>query len=323
MEKAALAKRTPTLKRHRGISGVLHELFVEHWVLTLMALPAILYVFLFSYVPMFGIILAFKNYTYTKGIFGSEWVGLANFRYLFVSGSIMRVTVNTVLYNIAFMVVGTVLQITAALFFSEILGKYFKKITQTMMLLPFFISWVVAGSIVFNLFSNRYGLINNLLTSMGLAKMDFMNTPSIWPFIIIVFQAWKSIGYGSIVYLANISGIDHEMYEAAEIDGATIFQRIRKITLPLLKPTVVILILLNLGNIVRGDFGMFYNLTGNNALLYKVTDVVDTFVYRSLMNLQNYGMSTAAGLYQSILGFILILLVNFLIKKIQPDYSLF
>lgn len=310
-------------KQERWHKSLFYHVFVKHWTLTLMAAPAVLFVFLFSYLPMGGIVLAFKNYTYDKGIFGSAWNGLKNFEYLFVGGAIARVTLNTVLYNVMFIVVGTVVQIAMAIFLSEIVGKYFKKITQSMLLLPFFISWVVAGSIVFNLLSNRYGLINNILSSMGLARVDFMNKASMWPFIILLFQVWKGVGYGSIVYLSAITGIDQEMYEAAEIDGASIFQRIRKITLPLLKPTLVILILLGLGNIVRGDFGMFFNLTGNNPFLFEVTDVVDTFVYRSLMQMQNYGMSSAAGLYQSILGFALILIVNGIIKKVQPDYSLF
>ena len=316
-----VSKQKLTIRAHR--KGVFYELFVKHWRLTIMIAPVVLYVLLFSYFPMFGIILAFKDFNYTKGILGSDWTGFVNFKYLFQSGIILRVTVNTVLYNLAFIISGTVVQITVALFLSDIPGKHYKKATQTMMLFPFFISWVVAGSIVFNLLSNRYGLINNLLTSFGMAKIDFMNTPGLWPFIILFFQVWKGVGYGSIVYLSAISGIDHEIYEAAEIDGASIFMRIRRVTLPLLKPTVVILILLALGNIVRGDFAMFYNLTGNNALLFNVTDIVDTFVFRSLINMQNYGMSTAAGLYQSILGFILIISVNAVLRKVQPDYSLF
>ncbi|HHU78904.1 MAG: ABC transporter permease [Caldicoprobacterales bacterium] len=312
---------TPLQQKRR--KGVFYELFIKHPILTLMIAPAVLYIFVFSYLPMLGIVIAFKDYTYAKGIFGSDWAGFKNFKFLFQTGVIYRVTINTILYNLAFLTVDIVAQMTIAVFLSELTNKYFKKITQTMLLLPFFISWVVAGAIVFNILSYRYGVINNVLTSLGLEKVDIMNNPTIWPPIIVFFRMWKGIGYGSIVYLANIMGIDQEIYEAAKIDGASIFQRVKYITLPLLKPTIVILILLSLGNIIRGDFAMFYNLTGNNALLLDVTDIIDTFVYRSLMTMQNYSMSTAAGLYQSVLGFFIIVTVNTIIKKVQPDYTLF
>ena len=302
---------------------VLYELFVKNRMLTLMITPAVLFIFLFSYIPMFGIIIAFKHYTYTDGILGSAWAGLDNFAYLFQTGVIYRVTINTILYNLVFLITDLFSQIIVALFLSEITGKYFKKATQTMLLFPFFISWVVAGAVVFNLMSYRYGAINSALASWGFERIDFMNNPAIWPPIIVLFHMWKGVGYGSIVYMAAITGIDQEIYEAAKIDGASIFQRIKNITLPILKPTIIILILLSLGNIIRGDFAMFYNLTGNNALLMDVTDIVDTFVYRSLMTMQNYSMSAAAGLYQSVLGFFIIITVNTIIKKVQPDYSLF
>lgn len=302
--------------------GFLYEL-KKNRLLTLMALPSVIFVFLFSYTPMIGIILAFKNYTYSAGIFGSDWVGFANFKFFFVTGVAGRVTLNTILYNLAFTAVDIVLQISAAIIISELVGRYFKKITQTMILLPFFVSWVVVGAIVFNTLNYDTGFINNLLVSLGYEKMDFLNNTIVWPILFVLFHAWKGFGYGSVVYLAAITGIDQDIYEAAKIDGANVFQRIFEITLPCLKPTVIILLLLGLGNIIKGDFGMFYNLTGNNPMLYNVTDIVDTFVFRSLMKSQDFGMSTAAGLYQSALGLVIILTVNTIIKKVQPEYALF
>ena len=192
-----------------------------------------------------------------------------------------------------------------------------------MLLMPYFISWVVAGAIVYNVLGTDYGLINSILEFNGLEKINFMNDPSIWPGLFVFFHVWKGLGYGSVVYLAAITGIDQEICEAAQIDGAGILQRIFKIIIPLLKPTIVVLLLLHLGNIIKGDFGMFYNLTGNNALLYDVSDIIDTFVYRSMIQTQNFGMSAAAGLYQSVMGFAIIMVSNTVIRKLQPDYSLF
>jgi putative aldouronate transport system permease protein len=318
MQQTALTKAIKEKKQ----KSFLHEMY-KNRILTLMVLPMILYVFLFAYMPMAGIVLAFKNFVYSKGIFGSDWVGLDNFMFLFKSGMVLRVTFNTVIYNIAFMVINTILQIFVAILITEISGKYFKKTVQTMLLMPFFISWVVAGAIVFNLLSYNSGVINHLLASLGYKRINFMNQEAFWPFIIVIFNAWKGVGYGSIVYMAAITGIDKEIYQAAEIDGASIFQCIFNITLPQLKPTVIVLILLGLGRIVSGDFAMFYNLTGNNALLYNVTDIVDTFVFRSLMQNHDFAMSAAAGIYQSVLGFIIIMTVNTVIRRVQPDYALF
>lgn len=292
-------------------------------ILFLMILPAILYVFVFSYLPIPGIVIAFKQYNYGKGIFGSDWIGFDNFGFLFQTGAIYRITFNTIVYNVMFIFFGLIFKVGVAIFLSEILGKKVKKLAQTMLLMPYFISWVVAGAIVYNLLSTDFGLINSILVSMGKEKVNFMNNPAIWPALLVVFKVWKGVGYGSIVYLAAITGMDQEIYEAAQIDGAGIFQRIFRITIPMLKPTIILLLLLDLGSIIKGDFEMFYNLTGNNALLYNVTDIIDTFVYRSMIQTQNFGMSAAAGLYQSVLGFVIVMTVNTIIRKIQPDYALF
>lgn len=289
----------------------------------LMLMPACLFFIIFSYVPMAGAILAFKQYSYDGGIFGSAWNGWDNFVFFFQSGDAWRVTRNTMLYNIVFVVVNNVLQIGVAILLSEITHKWFKKITQTMMLLPFFISWVVVGAIAYNLLNYEFGLLNSVLKTFGFDPVDIYNMPPIWPFLLVIIAAWKVVGYGSIIYLAAIMSIDSEMYEAAEIDGANILHRIFRITIPSLYPTLIILILLAVGNIFRGDFGMFYNLVGNNGLLFSTTDVIDTYVFRLLMTSNEIGMSAAAGLFQSVLGFITIVSVNYGIRKYNKDNALF
>ncbi|WP_040950264.1 ABC transporter permease [Gorillibacterium massiliense] len=295
----------------------------KYKILLLMLAPAVLFFLLFAYVPMTGIVLAFKQYNHRGGIFGSPWNGLSNFKFFFQSGDAWRVTRNTALYNIAFIVVNNVLQIFAAIMLFEVAGKWFRKIAQTMLFLPYFISWVVVGAIAYNLFNFDVGTINSVLKSLGLDPIDIYNNSSYWPFILVAVAAWKSLGYGTVMYLAAITSIDTEMYEAAEIDGANIFQRIRKITIPNLYPTVIILVLLAIGNIFRGDFGMFYNMVGNNGLLFSSTDVIDTFVFRLLISSNEIGMSAAAGFYQSILGFVTILLANYAVRKYDKDRALF
>ncbi|HIW31494.1 MAG TPA: ABC transporter permease subunit [Candidatus Paenibacillus intestinavium] len=292
-------------------------------VLLLMLAPAVAFFFLFAYIPMAGIIIAFKNYDYAGGVFGSAWNGLNNFRFFFESGDAWRVTRNTALYNIAFIVVNNSLQIFAAIMLFEVGGKWFRKIMQSALFLPYFISWVVVGAIAYNLLNYDIGTVNALLRGFGLQPIDIYNTPSYWPYILVIVSAWKSLGYGTVMYLAAISGIDTEMYEAAEIDGANIFQRIMKVTIPNLYPTIIILVLLAVGNIFRGDFGMFYNMIGNNGLLFSTTDVIDTFVFRSLITSNDIGMSAAAGVFQSVLGFATILTVNYAVRRYDKDRALF
>jgi len=295
----------------------------KYRTMLLMLTPGVLLTFVFAYVPLPGLILAFKNYNYSGGIFGSPWSGLDNFRYFFESGDAWRVTRNTGLYNIAFIVVNNLLQITVAVLMFELSKKWFRKIAQTMLFLPYFISWVVVGAIAYSFLSYRFGVLNGTLKSVGMEAIDVYSTPAYWPFLLVFIMAWKAVGYGSILYLAAITGIDTEMYEAAEIDGANVWQRITKITIPVLYPTIIILILLALGNIFRGDFGMFYNLVGNNGLLFGITDVIDTYVFRSLMVANDIGISAAAGFYQSILGFVTVITANYLVRKYNKDYALF
>ena len=289
----------------------------------LMILPAAVVVILMCYIPMAGIVLAFKEFNYHGGIFGSPWVGFRNFEYFFQSGKAWTTTRNTILYNIAFLCVNTLLQITCAVMLSELAGKYFKRITQSVMFLPYFISWVVVGAFIYNMFNYEFGAVNSFLRSVGMEPLDVYSNKAAWPVILIVVSAFKNVGYGTVMYLASIVNIDGEMFEAADLDGAAMWQKIRYITLPCIRPTVVILFLMAMGTIMKGDFQMFWQVTGNNPMVLDVTDVIDTYVTRSLLNLQEFGMTSAAGLYQSGMSFVLVLIANYAVKKVEPDYALF
>ena len=287
-----------------------------------MLLPALLYVIIFSYIPMFGITIAFKNYNYNDGIMGSPWCGLQNFEYLKISGKLWALTRNTLLYNLAFIVFGVIFEVGFAIMLSEITKKTFKKVSQAFMFLPYFISWVVVSTVMLNIFGQN-GVLSNILTHFGIEDFSIYQQVKQWPVVMVGIRLWKQTGYGTVVYLAAIAGLSQEMFEAASIDGANIWQKIRYITIPGLKPTIFIMFLLSVGNIFRGDFGMFYQLVGNNQLLLETSDVIDTFVYRSLITTPNKGMSAAAGFYQSVLCFVTIVSVNWLVRKIDPDYTLF
>ena len=287
-----------------------------------MLLPALLYVVIFSYIPMFGITIAFKDYNYNGGILGSPWCGFKNFEYLKISGKLWALTRNTLLYNLAFIVFGIIFEVGFAVMLSEITKKTFKKVTQAFMFLPYFISWVVVSTIMLNIFGQN-GVLSNVLAHFGIEDFSIYQQIRQWPVIMVAIRIWKQTGYGTVVYLAAIAGLSQEMFEAASIDGASIWQKIRYITIPGLKPTIFIMFLLSVGNIFRGDFGMFYQLVGNNQLLLETSDVNDTFVYRSLITSPNIGMSAAAGFYQSVLCFVTIVSVNWLVKKVDPDYTLF
>lgn len=296
---------------------------VRYKVLWIMALPAIIYFLLFSYIPMFGAVLAFKKYDYALGILKSPWCGMENFKFFFNSGQAFMVTRNTFLYNLAFIFLGNVMQMTAAIFLSEIRSKKIKKTAQTCIFFPYFISWVIVGAFVYNIFSVDYGLLNTILKGFGMQPINVYNTPKYWPFIITIIEIWKGLGYGSVVYLAAVTGIDTSVYEAAEIDGASLLQRVYYITVPCLRSTMIMLVLLGLGRVFRGNFDMFYQLVGNNGMLYNYTDVIDTFTFRTLLFSNDIGMSSAVGLYQSVLCFVFIMLANAVIKKIDSDSALF
>lgn len=291
--------------------------------LFIMVAPAVIYVLVMSYVPMAGLVLAFKNFRYDLGIFGSEWNGFENFRYLFESGKGFQVTRNTILYNLLNLVTSQGLAIILAIFISEIRNKYYKKITQTLIFLPYFISWVVVGVFVYNILNYEMGILNNVLEFIGHEPINVYSMPKVWPIIICVFNAWKWSGYNSIVYIAAITGVDPQIYEAGSIDGANTFQRIWHLTLPTIVPTIITMLLLQVGRILRGDFEMFYQIVGNNGQLYDMTDVIDTFVFRSLTQSANLGMTAASTMYQSVLCFVIIIAVNAIVKKVNSDYALF
>jgi putative aldouronate transport system permease protein len=296
---------------------------IKNKTLLLMIMPAVLYYFVFAYLPMAGSVLAFKKFNYVGGIFGSPWAGLDNFKFLMANGKIFSVVFNTIAYNAAFIIVNQTLQIASAIFLAEIGGKLFKKVTQSAMFLPYFISWVIVGGFMYNMLNYEFGSLNTLLKSLGSEPVDVYSNVGAWKYIIVAINAWKWVGYGSVIYLASIMGIDKELYEAADIDGAGKFGKIFSITLPLMIPQIVILILLNIGNIFRGDFNMFYQVTANNPLLYKSTDVIDTFVVRSLLQLQDVGMASAAGLAQSVVSLVILVTANTLVRRYQKNYALF
>lgn len=296
---------------------------VKYRILLLMCLPAIVFFFLFNYVPLPGIYVAFVKYNYRDGIFGSKFVGLQNFEFLASSGKLLSLTKNTILYNIAFILLGNFLAVFVAILLNEMRSKWFKKVSQTLMFLPYFISQVLVGILVFNLLNYDTGFVNGILTRLGMERWQPYSDPSVWPVLLVIIYLWQQTGYNSVVYFASIMGIDGEMMEAAKVDGANGFQRIRYIILPSLKPTIVILLLFALGGIVKGNFGLFYNIVGTNPILYETTDIIETYVYRATMTDFNFMTASAVGLYQSIVGFVIVMVVNYVVKKIEPDYSLF
>ena len=318
--KAAERAIQPNLRKRKH--GFLFNL-KKHWLLFIMLIPAIAYVLVFSYAPMTGLVLAFKRYQFRGGIYFSPWNGLQNFEALLISGKLGMATRNTLLYNIAFIALGVVFEMGSAILLNEIVFKRFKKVSQTLMFLPYFISWVVVSAIVYNVFNYERGVVNHVLTALGGDAFDLYNTPGAWPILLVLLKLWKQTGYGSVVYLAAITGLDQEMFEAATIDGANAWQKVRHITIPMLIPTIMILVLLGVGNIFRGDFGLFYQTVKSSAILQPVTEVIDTYVFKLLITDGNIGVSAAAGLYQSVLCFITINVCNYLVKRVQPDYALY
>lgn len=289
----------------------------------LMLMPAMILVFVFSYIPMGGVILAFKQFRYDLGIFGSPFVGMDNFKFFFQSGDAWNVTRNTVLYNLAFLVINTTLEVGFAIVLSEIVNRHVKKTLQSMIFLPYFISWVIVSAISYSLFNYENGGLNALLQMFGIEGVNVYAQPSWWKYIIVGFAAWKGVGYGMVVYLASIAGVDSSLMEAAQIDGANIFQRIRYVTIPWIKPTIITMSLLAIGKIFKGSLDLFYQLVGNNGALFDATDVIDTYVFRSLIMDGDIGKTAAVGFYQSLLCFVTIMIVNGIVKKIDPDYALF
>lgn len=310
------------MKRSNDNQGFLKKLSRSK-VLLLMCTPAILFFFLFSYMPLPGIWVAFVKYNYRDGIFGSKFVGLSNFEFLISSGKLVELTINTILYNLCFIILGNLLAVLVAILLNEIRSRMFKKVSQTLMFLPYFVSQVLIGILVFNMLNYDTGFVNNMLGSLGLELWEPYSDPNVWPPILILVYLWQNTGYNSVVYFAAIMGIDAGIIEAAKVDGANCFHKIWHIVLPGLKPTIVILLLFALGGIVKGNFGLFYNIIGTNSLLFPTTDIIETYVYRAVTADFNFSTASVVGLYQSLIGFVIVMAVNFTVKKIEPDYSLF
>nr|WP_300841234.1 ABC transporter permease subunit [uncultured Acetatifactor sp.] len=321
MKRKKLGKKAKSYKEHLGFVGGIKELW-KNKLLYLMMLPTIIWILVFCYYPMYGVLIAFKKFSYKEGIWGSPWVGFKNFEFLFHYNGTGRIVFNTVFLNILFLSSSTILSILLALVFVEIKNRTYKKVVQTIAIFPHFVSWTVVAMFMSGIIGGS-GVLTRWVVSAGGENPQFYSNAGWWPLILMCLRIWQGAGYGTIVYVAAITGFDQEMYEAARVDGATRLQQITRITMPLLKTTAIMLTIMGIGKIFNGDFGMIYALVGDNASLYPTTDVIDTFVYRALRQLNNLGMSTATSLFQAIIGLVLVYLTNVVTKKIEPDAAIF
>lgn len=305
--------------------GLIKE-FSKNSPLFIMCIPGLVFFILFHYLPMFGIIIAFKQYRFDMGIWGSPWNGLKNFEFMFSSPDAWVITRNTILYNLVFILGGIVLNVAMAIGLNELRNKAFSKVCQTIVLMPHFLSYVIVSFLVLAFLHVENGLMNRVvLPALGMDGIDWYSTDKPWPAILIIVNFWKTVGYGSVVYLAGIAGIDTSLYEAAKVDGANRWQQIRYITIPALVPLIVILTILNVGKIFNSDFGLFYQVPLNTGALYPATNVISTYVYNMLMSAGtgSVGMASAAAFYQSVVGFILVITTNLIVRKISPENALF
>ena len=298
--------------------------FKQYIPLYLMLLPGAVYLFINNYIPMTGIVVAFKTYNVNDGIYGSPWAGLKNFEFLFGTNEAAIIVRNTLLYNVAFIIVNMVVGIILAIFISDVVNNRMKKLYQSSILLPFLISIVVVSYIVFALLSHENGMFNKtLLPLLGLDPVQWYNDTTWWPLILIITNCWKGVGYGTLIYIAAIAGIDQSFYEAAELDGASKWQQITQITLPCLVPSIITLLIMNIGRIFYSDFGLFYQVPQNSGSLYSVTNTIDPYVYRALMSTGGIGRSSAAGLLQSVVGFTLVMVSNLVVRKASAENAIF
>lgn len=298
--------------------------FRRYVPLYLMMIPGLAYLVINNYLPMFGLSIAFKDINYAKGIWGSDWIGFSNFKYLFQTTDAYIITRNTLLYNAVFIVLGLAIAIAIAILLNEIRSKMARGLYQSIILLPFLISMILVSYLVYAMLSVDSGFVNNtLLPMLGLDPVSWYMESQYWPYILTIVHIWKGAGYSCIVFLAAIIGIDREYYEAAELDGASKWTQIRTITLPMITPIITMLALLGIGRIFYSDFGLFYQVPMNSGALYETTNVIDTYVFRGLMQLGDIGMSAAAGFYQSLVGFVLVLVSNAIVRKFDKDNALF
>ncbi|WP_246320349.1 ABC transporter permease [Paenibacillus qinlingensis] len=290
--------------------------------LFLIGLPAVIVVFIFYYLPMYGIVIAFKDINYAKGIWGSDWVGLHNFKFFFNSQDALRITRNTLLLNGLFIVVGMSCALVIGLLLAE-LGRRWVKLFQTILFFPYFLSWVVVGFVSYILLNPSFGVINKVLEQFHVAPIDWYSKPGYWPLILTLTYLWKNVGYTAIIFFTGLLSIDNSYYEAASIDGASRLQQIRKISIPLILPLITMLFMLNVGRIFYSDFGLFYFVPRDAGMLYPTTDVVDTYVFRSLRVVGDLGMASAASLYQAVVGLVLVVTTNVLVRKFNKENALF
>ncbi len=293
-------------------------------------IPTAMWYLAFCYVPLFGIVFAFKKYKMLPGegflyslFINSNWVGLENFKFLFLNPQMGNIIQNTLFYNIIFLLIGVTFPVTLAILISYMYSKRLKKVCQTATFLPHFLSWVIVSYFVYAFFSTDRGLVNAIISSAGGEIVRWYQDPSVWPVLIIAINTWKTFGYSMVVYLASITGIDNSLYESAVIDGASIFKQVTGITLPLLRPIISIMFILNIGHIFSSDFGLFYHVTRDSNSIREVTQTIDVYVYKALMEDANYGYSSATSLLQNTLGCILIVITNLVVKKIDPNSGLF
>ena len=311
-------KRSPAAKKYTFFTDIRRNPFSYA-----LLLPAMAFVFIFGYLTYPYMIIAFKKFNYQLGVWGSPWIGLENFSFFFKTTVAGRVIWNTLFLNILFILTGTLMSVALAIMLNEIRSKYFVRVSQTFMLLPYYLSWVVIAYMLQAVFSNKNGLMNNILTAFGQKRISWYTRADLWPTILVVMRMWKGAGMNAIIFLAAITGIDESIYEAAMIDGATRGQRILRITIPLILPTVTIMTLLSIGKIMYGDFGMIYALIGDNGVLYDTTDIIDTYVFRVLRQTGDPSQAMAIGLFQSLIGFLMVYGSNTLVKRKFGDGALF
>ena len=312
------------MKKAEVKKGKKKNVLKEYWPLYLMMLPALLYLLINNYIPMAGMVIAFKKLNFAKGIWASPWAGLKNFKFLFASKDAWIITRNTLLYNVAFILINMVVGIAIAILITEVRNTKLKKIYQSAILLPFLMSMVILSYIVYALLSAENGLVNNsILPMFHIDPIQWYQKPKYWPAILIIANCWKGVGYGCLIYIASLIGIDPSFYEAARLDGASKWQEITKITLPSLVPTIITLLLLSIGRIFYSDFGLFYQVPMNSGVLFPTTNVIDTYVYRALIEQGNISMSSAAGVYQSLVGFCVVMLSNWIVRRVDKDQALF
>ena len=311
--------KNPSALRSKGNGK---KQFIKSLPLTIMALPAFIYIFIFNYIPLYGLVLPFKDYKPRLGFLGSPWAGFKNFEFLLNNEQLMHAVENTLLYNAVFLVLGTATSVFVALMLYE-MSRRSVKIYQTSIFIPHYISWVVAAYVFMVFLDMDYGILNKIIVAFGGKEILWYNNPKYWPAILTIAHIWKGFGYSAVIYYSALMGLDESLFEAAKLDGAGKLKQMWHISLPGIRNMIVMLFIMHIGKVFHADFGMFYNLTLNSALLYEKTDVVDTYIYRTLIDLGDVGLSSATSMLQAVLGFLLVILSNTIVNKIDSDSALY